>query len=50
MEDHETPVANLGLLMLDDMGIKEIYQGNTLLMQRPTSYIFIKLNTSEVDV
>ena len=47
MDEHETPAVDLGLLMLNDMGIKEIYQGNTLLMQRPTSYIFVKLINSD---
>ena len=49
MEVNEIPVTHTDDLMLGDMGIKQIYQGDTLLYERQTSYFYLKLITEGED-
>ena len=43
MNIKEIPVIDTGDLMLGDMGIRQIYQSDTLLYERQRSYFFIRL-------
>lgn len=42
METKEIPTKDIPPLMIGDFGIKQIYQGDTLLYERKTSYFYIE--------
>lgn len=51
METYSVPVTdrNTPTVMLGDMGVKKIYQGDTLLYERKAAYFYVVLDNSETN-